>query len=48
MTRGLVNKIAHGPIAALRRHAEDPTIVERIRNIFRLDEESAPARMRGR
>jgi glutamyl-tRNA reductase len=48
MTRGLVNKIAHGPIAALRRHAEDPTIVDRIRNIFRLDEESAPARMRGR
>lgn len=48
LTRGLINKIAHGPIAALRRHSEDPAIIERIRNIFRLDEESEPARMRGK
>jgi glutamyl-tRNA reductase len=49
LTRGLINKIAHGPIAALRRHSEDPAIVERIRNIFRLDEETEPAaRLRGK
>src|SRR4051794_21971869 len=38
LTRGLINKIAHGPIAALRRNADDTTVIERIRNIFRLDE----------
>lgn len=40
LTRGLINKIAHGPIAALRRNAGDATIIDRIRNIFRLDAET--------
>ena len=42
LTRGIVNKIAHGPIAALRRNAGDVAI-DRIRNIFRLDEEAETA-----
>lgn len=46
LTRGIINKIAHGPIAALRRNADDSTIIERIRNIFRLDEEGEPATSR--
>lgn len=40
LTRGIVAKIAHGPIAALRRNAGDATVIDRIRNIFRLDEEA--------
>jgi glutamyl-tRNA reductase len=46
LTRGLINKIAHGPIAALRRNADDAMVIERIRNIFRLDEESEPVTTR--
>ncbi|MDZ4796740.1 MAG: glutamyl-tRNA reductase [Bryobacteraceae bacterium] len=42
LTRGIINKIAHGPIAALRRNAGDETVVERIRSIFRLDEDHEP------
>jgi glutamyl-tRNA reductase len=41
LTRGLINKIAHAPIAELRRHAGDPDgvqTIEVIRRIFRLDE----------
>jgi glutamyl-tRNA reductase len=41
LTRGIVNKIAHGPISQLRKHAgEDngPAVLEAIRNIFRLEE----------
>jgi glutamyl-tRNA reductase len=41
LTRGLINKIAHAPIAELRRHAGDPDgvqTIELIRRIFRLDE----------
>ena len=43
LTRGIVNKIAHGPIAALRRNAGDVSVIDRIRNIFRLDEEAETA-----
>jgi glutamyl-tRNA reductase len=43
LTRGIIAKIAHGPIAALRRNAGDATVIDRIRNIFRLDEETEPA-----
>ena len=46
LTRGIVNKIAHGPIAALRRNAGDATVIDRIRNIFRLDEEAEAASTR--
>jgi glutamyl-tRNA reductase len=42
LTRGIIAKIAHGPIAALRRNAGDLTVIERIRNIFRIDEETEP------
>jgi glutamyl-tRNA reductase len=41
LTRSLINKIAHAPIAELRRHAGDPDgvqTIEVIRRIFRLDE----------
>lgn len=41
ITRGLINKIAHGPIAELRRQANEPNglqSIEIIRRIFRLDE----------
>lgn len=48
LTRSIVNKIAHGPIAAMRRNAGDSTVVERIRSIFRLDEEHEPVRSKGR
>ncbi len=47
LTRGIVNKIAHGPIAALRRNAGDSSVIDRIRNIFRLDEDQEPAVGRG-
>jgi glutamyl-tRNA reductase len=39
LTRGIINKIAHGPIAELRRNAGDPggvPVLEAIRRIFRL------------
>lgn len=42
LTRGIIAKIAHGPIAALRRNAGDLTVIDRIRNIFRLNEETEP------
>ena len=41
LTRGIINKIAHGPIAELRRHAaspDGPQMVTIIRNLFRLGE----------
>ena len=48
LTRGIVNKIAHGPIAALRRNAGDTSIIDRIRNIFRLDEDHETMRIKGK
>ena len=41
LTRGIVNKIAHGPISQIRKHAgaDNGTVVlDAIRNIFRLEE----------
>ena len=41
LTRAMMNKIAHGPIAELRRHANGETsslVLETIRKAFRLDE----------
>ena len=41
LTKGLVNKIAHGPITELRRQAAQPNglqSIEIIRRVFRLDE----------
>jgi glutamyl-tRNA reductase len=41
LTRGIVNKIAHGPISQLRKHAAEdkgPAVLEAIRNIFRLED----------
>ena len=41
LTRGIVNKIAHGPISQLRKHAgadSGPAVLDAIRNIFRLEE----------
>ncbi len=40
LTRGIVNKVAHGPISELRRHAGEPSgihIIDAIRKVFRLD-----------
>ncbi len=40
LTRGLINKIAHGPIAELRRNAGQPEglqIIDAIRRVFRLE-----------
>ena len=40
LTRGLMNKVAHGPICELRRQAARPNglkAIEVIRNVFRLD-----------
>ncbi len=40
LTRGLINKIAHGPISELRRQAGQPEgiqVVDAIRRLFRLD-----------
>ncbi len=42
LTRGIMNKIAHGPITELRKHAGNPDglfIVDVIRKVFRLGEE---------
>ncbi len=41
LTRGILNKVAHGPIAELRRQAGRPggwEVIETIRRAFRLDE----------
>ena len=41
LTRGIVNKIAHGPISQLRKHAgadNGAAVLDAIRNIFRLEE----------
>jgi len=41
LTRGIINKIAHGPIAELRRHAGSPGghhLVDVIRRVFRISE----------
>lgn len=41
LTRGIVNKIAHGPISQIRKNAgadNGPVVVEAIRSIFRLEE----------
>jgi len=40
LMRGIVNKVAHGPIAELRRQASEPgghTVIEVIRRVFRID-----------
>jgi glutamyl-tRNA reductase len=40
LTRGIVNKIAHGPIAELRRQASAPEgshFINVIRKVFRLE-----------
>ena len=40
LTRGIINKIAHGPICELRRHAGKPDglrVIEAIRKAFRLE-----------
>ncbi|HEU5021961.1 MAG TPA: glutamyl-tRNA reductase [Bryobacteraceae bacterium] len=39
MTRSIINKVAHGPISALRRHANEPegeSAIEVIRKVFHL------------
>jgi glutamyl-tRNA reductase len=41
LTRGIVNKIAHGPISQLRAHAGRPDgahVIEAIRKVFHLQE----------
>ena len=41
ITRGIINKIAHGAISELRRQASDPAgvhLVNMIRKLFRLGE----------
>ena len=41
LTRGIVNKIAHGPISELRSHAGQPEgepVIDAIRKIFHLQE----------
>jgi glutamyl-tRNA reductase len=41
LTRGIVNKIAHGPISQIRKHAaadDGSAVVEAIRNSFRREE----------
>jgi glutamyl-tRNA reductase len=40
LMRGIVNKVAHAPIAELRRQASEPgghTVIEVIRRVFRID-----------
>jgi glutamyl-tRNA reductase len=40
LTRGIISKIAHGPISELRRQAGQPNgseVIEAIRRVFRLD-----------
>jgi glutamyl-tRNA reductase len=41
LTRGIINKIAHGPISELRSHAGHPEgapVIDAIRKIFHLQE----------
>jgi glutamyl-tRNA reductase len=41
LTRGIINKIAHGPISELRLHAGRPEgapVIEAIRKVFHLQE----------
>ena len=42
LTRGIINKIAHGPISELRKHAGSAQrhlpVLEAIRNSFRLED----------
>ena len=41
ITRGIINKIAHGPITEMRRKANDPEgiqLIHTIRKLFRLGE----------
>ena len=41
LTRGIINKIAHGPISELRKNAGNPggvPVLEAIRKIFRLSD----------
>ena len=41
LTRGIINKIAHGPISELRKNAGNPggvPVLDAIRRIFRLGE----------
>jgi len=41
ITRGIINKIAHGPISELRRHAGEPNglpVIDLIRRVFRLEQ----------
>ncbi len=41
LTRGIINKIAHGPISEMRKHAGRPSgihIVQTVRKVFRLDQ----------
>ena len=40
LTRGIINKIAHGPISELRRQAGQPEgiqLIDAIRRLFRLE-----------
>jgi len=42
LTRSLMNKIAHGPISELRRHASEPEgeqLISAVRRVFRLGAE---------
>ncbi len=39
MTRGLVNKIAHGPISELRKQGTDSNVLDAVRKLFRLGDE---------
>jgi glutamyl-tRNA reductase len=44
MTRSLVRKLLHGPIAHLKDSADDPALALTLRQVFDLDEESAGRR----
>jgi glutamyl-tRNA reductase len=44
LTRSLVRKLLHGPIAHLKESAGDPAIALTLREVFDLDEEGAPRR----
>ena len=47
MTRSLVRKLLHGPIAHLKESADDPAIALTLRSVFDLDEETPPRRRGG-
>ncbi len=41
LTKSIINKVAHGPISELRRHANEPDghhFVNTIRKVFRLSD----------